>query len=670
MKIASFVGAILLSFTSLVWAEPVVSRDWTSGLSLDETTQKEICWASTQAITGGAPAELMLKFQKDRQSVPTAFLKVWSGLAADPQLLIKMSAQRSNALFLYEPARKEEDPSVYAYAPIEFPALLSLIASANNLEIKSTAAKLLVSLKGSSAALQNLRKCMGGTEPLPLDFLKSLNAKTENLPNQTHPSAKDMLAKVEEAYQSYLQKTAKDKELKDLRATMKPTLAKEATAQKTYDTALKAWQKTTDQLAAEKLKERNLQDGLAASKSELTRQEAELVVAQQDLAQKKAIYEPLKKEMEPFVQDVAKKDKALQAANQEIKRLKNRIPTIESRISSLRRENSNLSSEIDDLDRRISSARSELDSRDWDVRRFNASSEISSRLFHSWEYSRAEGRIRDLEGAASRAEREWDRARSDLRDLERQYDACRAVPEQNCQSQESAVNQKRNEVRSLESRRDQAIREKWSAENDRERIRREIESQVQRELSDLESKRDQAANVLRDLESRKRSAENQQSSNQSEIRQLQNELAYARKKLPELEASVPSLEQALLQSQQARDAKSAAIGYANAEAQFQAASTRVTTLQKEIPALKKTITKTESDLKKIKPVIAQLEKTLEKQTTTRDQALTKLQPLQEALKPSREIESGLLTVIEDLARRFESAKIDYQSHYRQLLGLK
>ncbi|HRO68090.1 MAG TPA: hypothetical protein PL182_11035, partial [Pseudobdellovibrionaceae bacterium] len=460
MKIASFVGAVLLGFSSLVWAEPVVSRDWTSGLSLDEATQKEICWASTQAIAGGAPAQLILNFPKDRLSVPTALLKVWSGLTADPQLLIKMSSKRSNALFLYEPARKEEDPSVYIYAPVEFPALLSLIASANNLEIKGETAKLQVSLKGSSASLQNLRKCMGSGEPLPLDFLKSLNAKTEELPNQTHPSAKEMSVKVEEAYQAYLQKRAKDKELKDLRATMKPLLTKETAARKSYDTALSAWQKTTDQLAAERLKEKNLQDGLAAGTAELTRKEAELPLAQQDLARKKAVYDPLKKEMEPFVQDVSKKEKALVSANQEIKRLKSRIPSIESKIASLRRENADLSSEIESLGSRIGSARSELDSRESDVRRFDAGSEIRNRLFHDWEYSRAESRIRDLENEASRYERDWDRARSQLRDLERQYDSCRATPEQNCQSQESAVNQKRDEVRTLESRRDQAIREK------------------------------------------------------------------------------------------------------------------------------------------------------------------------------------------------------------------
>lgn len=644
---------------AMAFAAPATHKDWTSGEGPDDVHGFDSCWIATSVATGTHKAQLVLSAAKDGLSLPQVLVKIWDAPNGETRLRTPNTSKTFHDFLLWKASTKPEDASVYWYAPVGLPKLLETIAAANTLAVQGTTVQSKVSLKGSADAVSAWRKCMKKIDPVPEDFLKKLNTQA-TVNESAFGDVQQAIDGLERAFVVYRDGMAATKELSVARDGAKKLLSQEKDALATYNKALTAWQKTSDELAKQRAKEATLQATLADTKADLAAKQTELPIAEDDLKVKTATYTPVRAQMDPLFKEVKQREDALASNIRETKRLYQRVADIPGEISSLRRERSNLDSQISSLDSQIYSARRAYDDAESTASRYNADWEARNEFDRDSQASWARSRIQQYRQEAMNASNDANNARSRLATAQGALSGCRTNPQADCSSQQNNVNQYQNEVNAAESRRQSAESNQRSAEWDLDRIRNSIYSKHQDIKRRLQSEADDLERRWRSLQSQQDQARARRNQIDQEIPDLQAELSRAKARIPVLEQEKPVLEQALADAQKRRDALAAQIDYVRIEKEYRDAIARVDGLKKGIAADQKLIAQTEKELKALAPVIASLVKDEAAKMKTRDTAAAKLAPIQEALKPFRAVEATLTTKINDLAAEFEKLKSRFQ----------
>lgn len=658
---------LILLFAGSAFAAPTINKDWMVDQGIDEVMGKDSCLAATNISSGTHRSQLLLSFPKDHLALPQLLLKVWDAPMGEDLLKIRISSKVSNPLFVWKKPAQIDEPTIYWYAPIGWTSLLDIIAGANNLTVQGTTLANLISLKGSSASLDQVEKCLKTSKVLPTDFLKQLNVKSA-LNESNYDSVDDWIKALESTFEIYRQGITKNQELAAVLKPAKKLIEQEAEASKIYDYSLKRWQSVTDELAAKRATELTLNQALAQAKFDLQALQTQWVLAQDNLKNKKASYEPILAKINALEKGVQAAERTLNNNISEAKGLQSRISGIEREIPELLSERDRLDREISNLQSAIDSTRSNYDSADWTARRYDVDYETRSDLSSDWRYNDLRRRALQLRDEARRYEHDARNFESKAHSTNSQLLACRQVPEKDCSSLENLVRDYSARAQNAQRQSSQSEREARTADSDAQRIAYNVQLRNENEKRRLLSIRDDWGRKLNGLQSEQDRARSRRSSLDREIPNLQSEMRSAQAKLSQFQAAKPGLETALANARAALAAAKVSLDFARIEKEYLNALAQVESLTKAVAATQKTISANESSLKNIILEINSLAKDLTRRTTTRDQAEQNLAAIRATLKPIRDQEAALNKEIASLVHLFEQGKSRYQKTYELKLG--
>lgn len=648
--------------------ELLASSDWQLSEEIDTQLQTPICRIFTGKTNSPDPTELSIQFPKDPRLLPYISLKKKSPSSA--LISIKISDRESQNLFLWKAAASAEESNLFWYAPVKISALLEQIRAKNELEIfldpKGTPQSVKISLRGSSNALDQAAACLKNTK-FPKDFFALLNKEKANLvPDLGDRSVQVMVQAVQSAYDSYLNGQNINVALANLRKPVAPLLQKEARALKTTNEAKSAMDTAqTKSDAANKLLS-DLQSAISNGKAELEALKTQKTAADQDLAAKLAVYQPLKAQMKPFEDKV-------KAANTEVRTLQNQISEDEStiannqrRIRQLRNELSDISSAIPRLQSEVSRLESDLWRAESNMNSYDVSRETQKILDNDWSY-------RNLRSDLDNKRRDRDRSEWDFRDADRRADGakrrledCRRTPEANCSSQES-------EYQSADRERDNARRKMNSLDSDISWIQTQMNwkessarSSAQSEYDSLRRIRDSIASDVNGKRSELNGLFNRQSEINNTIPRLRREISDAENELPGLRTRLQTAQQNLQSATQEKDSFAQSIGFPAAEANYFAAKALAEKLVKDIASKTAEIAKSEKALPGAQKTAQSRLKGLERAKAEYVATLPALQKIQEQLKPFRIEEAKLLESLAIEEAKFKESQAKYQDLYKLL----
>ena len=664
--------ASLFAFSSAQALDLEGAKDWTNTEEVDAVLGTPVCRAQTVVAQTTVPVELSVVYPKDLTMVPVVYVKTMGLAAAESIAQIRFAKKEFQPMFLYKKSAAAGEPDIYWYAPKDLPRLVDMIAAAATLDVvlnpkAAQPVPVRISLKGSSATLKEVQKCALAKQ-LPTEFLKFLNTKVTiegEIPSGM--TAVELQALVQKSYRDYLSGKDLSAALSKLRTSMKPLTSKEAVALKDLSGKQATLDKTTKKLVDTQAELARLNAEIAQFEKELAQAKIDKPIAEQDLATKKAAYDPLKAQMAPFEKDVAEKTKALKSAKSAVARGQQRIADAQSNISYLKNRASSLRSAIPGLKSEVSSAEWAVSRARSELNSFSYSRERDSYMSrHGYSSAKSEYERHDRE--ADRYESEARSAQSELSSAQSALSSCRASkPDANCSSQESAVNSAQSKYSSAQSSASSARSQASWAKSRMDSIEDSAERHARSMQDDLESTLRRRQSELSSAESELSSAENELSAIvNSRLPSAQNELARAKAALPGLQQTQADAEAALAVSKQAEADKRKAIGIDPVEQAYHAAIAHLEKIVKLIADRTAGIAKSQKAAAKLPPVIAKLTAQVAKETKIRDDSKAKLEPIQEALKPQRGEEAALVAKLDEAKASLAKGRVVYQAVYAQL----
>ena len=687
---ARFAGAILpfLFHTGLAWAQTAppsvpsetVKGDWRS-LQVTEPSGRVRCQTRTVMMdlpgAAGTPAtpvagELTLSFYKDAKTLPKIQLRLPAQNEKPNVILVKLSSKDSHLMFLDTAAAEAASVDTYQSAPQQLSTLLDVIRGQNTLSIfldakAPTPTLLRVSLKGSSASLDQMATCTGRSSLLPTEFLKGLNTAVDLSNVQlSEKSIRALLAATDAAYTASLSAGEDNAALATLRKQFAKLLADEKNAQDAYNRA----QKNTDDLLAA-LEAR--QQKLTALREELAQLQAARPGAVTNIdnlktieAQKLAAYEPIRQQLIPFDNEVNRQEGRVDDARTDLSNARQDVASSQQHLSNLRSRQSSARSELSSADFRRRSLESDLDRAEWDVRRFDVERERRDYLDRSFQYRNAINQRNNAQSGLGGAQSSLSSAQSTLSSLQSQLATCRATAGADCSALDSQVNNQQNVVNQAAA---QVQNLQWQINSANQTIQneeRQAEWQARSRYQDLQRKRDE---IARDLQNTRRNI----SDLQTEIRQIDFEI-------PRTETDIRNAESRVRSAQ----------GYLrDAQAQLETAIQKRADMRKQLDwerlrseylTSKSDREKAVSDLAKAdarakdlpflikdqESSVASAQKRYDASLPPTAQALAKLNAITTQLTAFRQQEADLVQKIATAKQNFDLNRALYQSLYNSL----
>ena len=682
LPLFAFMFAVLFAY-----AARAQTKDWTLTEELDPILQTQVCKASTTVAkpvptpkppTPAPPAppsaiKLSLSFPKDFSSLPTITFEAKGQVARARTAMLRLATKEFQPLFLLKAAATADEADIYYYAPAALPRVLELIAAASTLDLvldpKGAPVPVRVSLAGSSATIDLVEKCLKTKTLLPTEFLTALNQKfpfSGALPSEINGQV--LMGVVDKAYKDYLSGKSLTASLAALRKAMKALAAQETEAAAVLKDKQARLERTAKALADRRAQAVAVDEQIARAKSDLERLEKESVVSHANLQAKKAVYDPVFAQIEPFQKDYRARKSILDEIDEAIESHKSQISNGERKVSALRSEASQLSRQIPDLDREISPLQSQRSRLDSDIASFNIDWEKRKILSSDWRYNDLKRKEDELQRSSQEARREENQAQRRVMDLQSQLNACRARPApQDCAPIENQLSQAQSAHSSAQSRERQIQSERESVQRDRDGIEVEAERKAISVREGLVQQRDRILSQLSDLEARKAHAETRlRLVLNSEIPSVESEINSSRNALPGLQSQRPSAQAASDAAKQRLADIRKQTDFDRIEGEYLAARDANQRILNAIENTRWEIANAERDRRTIATEIASLQTDLERKTAERDGAAQKLAAIQAQLAPQRQQEQAQQTQLDQAKQGLADGRALYQELYKKL----
>ena len=683
----------LLMQTGSAWAQTpppsapppeIIKGDWRSVQIIDPQTSRVTCQTRTSAmsIVPAAPAqaipvagELSLSFAADAKNLPAFQLRLPAETTNSNVILVKISSKESHLMFLVRAALDPAQFDVYQSAPMQLSTVLELIRGQNTLSIFLDAATpvptlLRISLKGSSASLDQMQKCAGKNALLPTEFLKGLNTAVDL--SNVSLSDVSMLALIEateKAYAASLAAGADNVALANLKKQFAKLLNDEKNARNVYNDL----QKNTDELLAtlqsRQAKLKALTDELAKLQADRPGTVAQIETLKQIEADKLAIYEPVRKQLAPLDAEVDRQEDRVSDARNDLSSARQDVANGESRLSLLRSRLSSAKSELSSDESRERSLKSDLDRAEWDLRRYDVDRERRNYLDRSFNYRNAISQRNSAQSSLPSAQSNLSSAQGTLSSLQSQLSSCQATAGADCSALQGQVNnqsgivqQAAAQVQQLQSTINQANntisqeerQAEWSARSGQQDLQRRRDdiannlSQVQRNISNLESEIRNIDFEIPRTESDIRNAEARVRSAQGYLRDAQNKLASAI---------------------EARDNLRVQLDWARIRGEYLTAKSNRETAQSNLAKADQRVKELPSIIKAQTESVASAQKRYDASLPPRDAALNKLNALTAQLAAYYKTESEILARLASAKATFDANRSLYQALYQALKAL-
>lgn len=667
-----FVFFVLSFYPSLAKANFALSLAQSQWKQIEETDsylQTPVCRAFTQASTSAEPVEFSLAYPKDGKILPMVALRT---KLAPALIAIKINRKETEYLVPLAAGATNQDPNLFWYAPVNFSRLEKLVREQNTLDLildpKGAATPIQVSLAGSSNALDAAKKCVKATA-FPADFFKLLNAEKDNLnPDLGDRSGAFLFQAVQNAYNAYLAGQSINVEIQALRKTVAPILAKEKSALEKRSSAnsvyVKAQKKLTD---ANNLVE-SLTNKLNEAKATLASLQAQKPVAEADLAQKKAIYFPLKEKMAPYEKSVADAARTVEGIESDIQENEELIVTNTRRIPELERERQELIREIPGMEDDVARARRAFNDADdayrrYDVRR-EADNILNSGFTYRWALNDRDSARRDLDNARN----DYFRLQGQVNSAQIALSTCRANPQADCSSQQAAYDSANRDLQQAQ----------WNQSNLESRLR-DLEYKIASLENDAnnqaQAESDRLRRVRDDADSRYARARRDLNDAQDRIVEIPRLIPVLRQQIADAQAALPGLRNNLAAAQAALAQKTAErnrfaeeIGFEAAKANYLAADKLFGEIVAGIAARTKEIPQITKQLTQAQKAVPPLAKSFESAKAALAAADAKLAPIQEQLQPFRAQEAVKLAALEAESVKFKTARAAFHDLLDELVG--
>jgi chromosome segregation ATPase len=618
-------------------------RHWQFAEVSDETGI--LCRASTVQTNSTVPLELSVTYPKNGTSLPRIEIrtKLQTNLIA-----VATPEGAREGMFPLKAAGSPEEEVIFWYAPQNFIKLETFIREKNTLSLvidpKGLNQIVQVSLAGSANALDGVQNCRKGALS-PQTFL-ALLAKREDLlnPDLGDKSVSLMKQSTELAFEAY----QKGLSIQDALALIRKPFASDLRREEAAKVDLAAKQRTaTDRdskLAEAQRIAVNAEQKLNGARSELVSLQNEKELADQNLAAKRAIYLPLKAQIDGADRKVSDARRVVDNTQREISQSEAIVSRNQQQIRNLENERTNLRRSLPQEREDVVRLRRVYDEAESNFRRYDVRWETdralnrdSSYQMAKWDYERAQQEAQQARWNLDRATSAWQMAVQSL-------DRCRMQPNgPNCASEEAEVARWERERSMANSQLTQAQQaQNWAESRMRDR-QWAIQSEIQRNSDRLRAIRDNAESEYVRAANTVDRSENRLQEIEVALPRLRAELDRASERLPGLRAQLASQQAILNQAVSERQALAERIGFAEAENSFLEAGRKVDTLNKGIQSKNTEIAGLVRALDRAQKAIPPLERAAASARVELVKAQTTLASVQERLKPLREKEAPLLT---------------------------
>lgn len=665
-------SSILLSLCLL---SPIASAEvkthdagkWKIADELNNDLNVASCRAYTTA-SKPAGAELSLHFPKDPKALPYVTVKTRNAGVNSDLLALRISSRESQYFFRWKTGTDNATPDTFWYVPVDQRDLISLIRERDTLELvldpKGAKAPLKFSLSGSSAVLDQARKCLGKNFPTADDFLKILVKEKDNLSPELGDRSVDLLFRsTQEAYAAYRLGQDYRARLDLIKKQFAPQVKAEAAAlaarnaaQVQVDQNIAAIEQTKAEIASAEAKLPSLQsnlDSLVNARPAL----------QQTLDQKSAIYNPLREQVQPFLNRRDRAESRYNELAREVRRNENVVSEGENKVGALERERSELDSSIWRSQSKVNELERDLGTADSDLNRFSVPEEARRILQNDWQYSNLQEQRRQKNQQLHEARRNEEQAERRLQDLQRQLNECNSRQGANCADVQNQVNTATWDLSSKRSSTQSLDRECAQLEILIRGQEDSARNQAERKRDELKRKRDEISDQLRNAENELDRSRNRLGQVQFELQSTKADVDRARTALPGLRRDRDNASDEYDRANDEYQAKAKTIGYDVAEKEYLAAKSAVDDLDSRISSLRWEISFQQRIIAGGNDKVTALEQELENLRTGLATAEQRLAAAQAAAKPYHEEASSLEEGLTREGARFKNNRALFQQLY-------
>lgn len=659
-------------FSTSVYAQSG-SKDWHLVQETDPVLQIPVCRAYTNVTSNlPVPVELSLSFPSQFDHAPMMILK----LPANSQIeraVVPLTSKEQEDFLVFEAASDPTKKDLLWYVPIQMEKMVDIIIGNSYLPLKFTqngkevAGR--ISLTGSSATMNQVARCLKVDEILPTRFFRELNTAAGTAPLGEDQSVIQLMKYVDAAYVAFHQIQLNDAELLKLRNSMKSLLAQEAdtqkalaTAQQNLDRANAAYQSTAEKI-------RRGEERLTQIPGEILTLQNQKAPAEQTLAQKKAVYDPLKAQVDRLNQDVTQARIRADAISAEVRRRETTIRNGNVRIGELEDEAVRLTRRINEINNKLAPLKRQKAELEVELAAYDVNAEKQKILNDDWQYQNLKRDEEQLERQERQTQQEFQRARQRLQNAEERLRECLRKPNPQCSNEQQNVNQAQSEVSNKESEL-RTIR--WRQENlksDMDRLEMQAQQKAQQGRDNLASRLRTISGDIADYESEKDQAQDRiQSIRTNEIPALESAISRAETELPGLRRELASA-QADTQAAEGRlQQYKQSVDFDRIEREYLAAKTALDNIVGGIARLQAEQSQINRDLPVWRSTLANQEREVQRLTGIRDQASAKLDGIRAQLQPMREKEQTLVNAQATLRVQYDEARKLYQTLANKLLG--
>lgn len=663
MKTNVFLSSVLglflggLTSGSLAYAD-LTYKDWTmTEVAEDAALQVPVCHAYTNVSTSDALVGLSLKFPKNQSKAPVAFVKIDSSLKPIAVTIKTSSREMEPALAL----NLEGDSALdsYWYVPMDMDRLISRIAAANFLEVfvqvEGSETPIQISLSGSSKILQETKRCVGG-ELFSKEFFKDLNDRqAASYPVDGDVTPERAFGFFEGAYVNHAGAKEAQKNLDALRKENRGIIREETSALNEFNSAHEKLVSAQAALSANDQERAAYQKSIADNRTLLAQLAPQKQAAEQTLANKKAIYEPLRQEAKQYTSRINSAQSQINSAQGQIRSLKNDISNAKSEIEDLNREASNLESQVRRFESELSSAEFDLRRAESDYRNFDVQRETRRILENDFTYRNAQTEIRNEQRNLDNAQNQFQRAQSALR-------TCESDPSRNCTMERTEVNRwqseadrTRSRIQNLEMRIRNA---EWSARN-----------QAQQRSDTLRREVDQASSKVRELQSKVSSSRSRlRSIFDFEIPNRNQIIQSAQNEIPRQERALSSARKELSSAQSEYAQFKTRTDYDRVKNEYVQAESSLNAINKQIEKATEEIATAERRSQRLDRARPDLVKGVERRQGVADQKKAKLDEVQGRMTEFKQQEAQLVHAVESLLQQFDLNRGLYKTIIASLLS--
>ncbi len=566
----SIILASVLALSS-IFAHAQTFRDWKVVQETDAVLQVPVCRAYTQVASNlSVPIELSLSFPTAFDKVPTMILKV----PANSQIqraIVPLTARELEELLIFETVTDPSQKDKLWYVPIQMAKMVDIIIGNSTLPLKFTLANKeengRISLTGSTAALNQIARCLKVNEILPTKFFRELNTAAGDATLGPDQSVAQLMIYVDQAFAHFREIAKSDADLIKLRASMQPLVKQETDAQRALNTAQDNLNRATTLADTTREKIRLGEERLQLIPGEIQALQQQKPAADQLLAQKKAIYDPLRAEKSRLQRAIDSAESDVSSFESAIRNRERLIREKQNEIGELQREASRLDQEIDGYDRemsRLERRKSELES---DLASYNIEVEKQKILNSNGHYqnlkneksnlppqirqkrqelNQAENRLQRAEEAlrrckasgttpnCDREKNEVTQAQTQLNTAQETLRRCEGRPGNDCRQKEAAVQRAQNQMRRAE----EALRRCQAGGEDTIGKPGQGKPDCSRQQAQLDQAKTQLAQAEQELNECKSNVAPDCSNERREVQQAQAQLNRAQQALRTCEANV------------------------------------------------------------------------------------------------------------------------------------